>query len=223
MSTNQSSLEFARFVDQDDPLRELRDRFALPRTESGNPLIYLCGHSLGLQPLAARERVLEDLDDWGRLAVLGHSHARRPWIGYHEQLTSGLQLLTGALPSEVVAMNSLTINLHLMLAAFYRPQGERRKILIEAGAFSSDRHAVAAQIEWHGLDPRADLIELAPRPGEDVVREEDIESLLARQGSEIALVLWPGVQFRTGQAFDVTRITRAAQKAGCVEIGRAHV
>jgi kynureninase len=208
--------EEARARDAADPLRAFRARFALPRAAHGARLTYLCGHSLGLMPLAARERVLEELEDWANLGVAGHEQARRPWIPYHENLTDGLALITGAQPAEVIAMNSLTANLHLMLASFYRPQGRRRAILMEAGAFSSDRHAVASQIAWRGLEPESTLIELAPAPGEDTVAEAAIEALLAARGEEIALVLWPGVQFRTGQAFDVARIVRAAHAQGCI-------
>jgi len=171
---------------------------------------------LGLLPLAARELVIEELDEWARLGVQGHEHARRPWVPYHENLTAGLAALSGAQPTEVIAMNSLTVNLHLMLASFYRPTGRATRILMEAGAFSSDRHAVASQIAWAGLDPTAALLELAPRAGEDTVPEETIEACLAEHGEQIALVLWPGVQFRTGQAFDLARIVRAAHRHGCI-------
>ncbi len=208
--------EEARARDAADPLRAFRARFAAPRGAHGAPLTYLCGHSLGLMPLAARARVLEELDDWANLGVAGHEQARRPWIPYHENLTAGLALIAGALPAEVIAMNSLTANLHLMLASFYRPQGRRRSILMEAGAFSSDRHAVASQIAWRGLDPESALIELAPAPGEDTIAEAAIEATLAARAEEIALILWPGVQFRTGQAFDVARIVRAAHAHGCI-------
>ena len=210
------TLEAARARDAVDPLRGFRARFALPRNAHGEPLVYLCGHSLGLLPLAARELVTEELDEWARLGVQGHEHARRPWVPYHENLTAGLAALSGAHPAEVVAMNSLTVNLHLMLASFYRPTGRRTRILMEAGAFSSDRHAVASQIAWRGLDPQVALLELAPRAGEDTVPEETIEACLARHGEEIALLLWPGVQFRTGQAFDLARIGRAAHRHGCI-------
>ena len=206
----------ARARDAADPLRGFRERFALPVDALGAPLLYLCGHSLGLQPLAARELVIEELDEWARRAVEGHEHARRPWVPYHENLRSGLALVTGARPGEVVAMNSLTVNLHLMFASFYRPAGERRRILIEAGAFSSDRHAVASQIAWHGLDPQDDLLELAPAAGADLVEERAVEALLEERGHEIALVWWPGVQFRTGQAFEIARIARAAHSHGCL-------
>jgi kynureninase len=211
-----TTLEQARERDAADPLRGFRRRFALPLGARGVPLVYLCGHSLGLQPLAARELVIEELDEWARRGVEGHERARRPWVPYHENLRSGLAALTGARPHEVVAMNSLTVNLHLLFASFYRPQGERRCILIESGAFSSDRHAVASQIAWHGLDPQANLLELAPAAGADLVDESAIESYLDGHGSEIALVWWPGVQFRTGQAFDIARIARAAHRNGCL-------
>jgi kynureninase len=210
------SLAAAQALDAADPLRELRARFALPRDAHGAPLTYLCGHSLGLLPLAARAIVAEELDDWARLGVEGHEHARRPWVPYHENLTPGLALLTGARASEVVAMNSLTVNLHLMLASFYRPQGARTRILIEAGAFSSDRHAVASQICWNRLDPEEALVELAPRPGEDTISEAALEGYLQAHGPQVALVLWPGVQFRTGQVFDLARIARAAHAQGCI-------
>lgn len=210
------TLEFARRLDEADALHSFRDRFALPRDAGGDPLVYLCGHSLGLMPLAARGLVLEELDDWARLAVLGHEHARRPWIPYHENLRDGLASLTGARATEVVAMNSLTVNLHLLLAGFYHPSGQRRRILIEAGAFSSDRHAVASQIAWRGLDPREALVEMSPPAGTDNIPEESIEAYLEEHGGEVALVLWPGVQYRTGQAFDLDRIAQAAHRAGGV-------
>ncbi|HYL04073.1 MAG TPA: kynureninase [Steroidobacteraceae bacterium] len=211
-----TTLEYARSCDAADPLRGFRARFALPADERGEPLVYLAGHSLGLEPLAARTLVLEELDEWAQRAVEGHEHARRPWVPYHENLTAGLATLTGARHDEVVAMNSLTVNLHLMLASFYRPQGERVRVLMEAGAFSSDRYAVASQIAWHGLDPERALLELAPRAGAELLDEGAIEACLAEHGRQIALVLWPGVQFRTGQAFDLARIASAAHRHGCL-------
>ena len=210
------ALAAAQARDARDPLAGFRTRFALPLDARGEPLVYLCGHSLGLLPLAARELVNEELEQWARLAVQAHEHGRRPWVPYHENLTAGLAALTGARPDEVVAMNSLTVNLHLMLASFYRPQGQRTRILIEAGAFASDRHAVTSQIAWRGLDPESQLLELAPAAGEATLSEEAIEACLARHGAEIALVLWPGVQFRTGQSFDLARLARAAHAAGCI-------
>jgi kynureninase len=216
MSAPLLSLADARARDAADPLRGFRSRFGLPRDERGEPLLYLCGHSLGLMPLTARDEVAQELEDWERLGVIGHHSARRPWIPYQEALRPQLAELVGCRDDEVVVMNSLTVNLHLMLASFYRPAGVRRCILIEAGAFPSDRYAVISQLQWHGLDPRESLIELAPQSGEDVIREAAIESMLAQRGAEIALVLWPGVQYLTGQAFDLTRIAAAARHAGAV-------
>jgi kynureninase len=212
----EASLACARALDESDALASFRDRFELPRGTDGIALNYLCGHSLGLMPRAARARVLEELDAWGALGARGHESGARPWIPYHENLSAGLAELTGASPHEVIAMNSLSVNLHLMLAAFYRPRGKRRKILIEAGAFPSDRHAIVSQLEWHGFDAQNTLIELAPAAIEEAVSEEEIEGTLAHLGSEIAVVLWPGVQYRTGQAFDLARITRAARRARCL-------
>src|SRR5262249_4771174 len=155
---------------------------AIPADRGGTELLYLCGHSLGLMPLAARRLVDQELDDWARLGVLGHEEATRPWIPYHQNLTAGLAYLSGARPDEVIARNSLTVNLHLMLASFYKPVGRRCKILIEAGAFSSDRHAVASQLAWHGQDPAQGLIELSPEAGEETVSEEAIEAYLEQHG-----------------------------------------
>jgi kynureninase len=216
--------ETAEALDSADTLAPVRAQFALPRAADGTPLIYLCGHSLGLAPLTARTRVMEELADWERLGVLGHEHARRPWVSYAEQLQAGLARLTGAQTDEVVAMNSLTVNLHLLLAGFYRPAGRRRRILIEAGAFPSDRHVVSSQLAWHGADPQTELIEAAPRAGEDLLRIEDLEALIDAQREQLALILWPGVQYRTGQAFDLARLARAAHDAGallCVDLAHA--
>jgi kynureninase len=216
MMNYDASLEFAQSADETDPLRSMRSRFAMPRDARGAEILYFAGHSLGAMPLAVRDALNEELDDWARLGVFGHEEARRPWIPYHENFTAALCQLTGARANEVVAMNSLTANIHMMLASFYRPAGERRKILIESGAFSSDRHAVASQIAWHGLDPATDLIELAPAAGEDLIAPSAIEQCLEQQGASIALVLWPGVQFRTGQAFDLKRLCAAAHRAGAI-------
>jgi kynureninase len=210
------SRDFALDCDAADILAPYRKQFELPMHASGQPLIYLCGHSLGLAPRAALDLVSEELADWAQLGVAGHHTATRPWIDYAQNFTKGLQHVTGALATEVVAMNSLTINLHLMMASFYRPVGMRDKVLIEAGAFSSDRHAILGQLSWHKLDAEETLIELAPRTGEETLRIEDIEDKIEELGSELALVLWPGVQYRTGQAFDCARITRAAHAQGAI-------
>ena len=211
-----TSRDFAHDCDAADILAPYRKQFELPLHSSGRPLIYLCGQSLGLAPRAALDIVSEELAEWAQLGVAGHHTATRPWIDYAQNFTKGLQHVTGALPNEVVAMNSLTVNLHLMMASFYRPVGMRDKVLIEAGAFSSDRHAILGQLSWHKLDPEESLIELSPRDGEETLRIEDIEAAIERCGNELALVLWPGVQYRTGQAFDCARITHAAHRVGAL-------
>ena len=210
------SRDFALDCDAADILAPYRRQFELPMHANGQPLIYLCGHSLGLAPRAALDVVSEELAEWAALGVSGHHTATRPWIDYAANFTKGLQHVTGALASEVVAMNSLTVNLHLMMASFYRPVGMRDKVLIEDGAFSSDRHAVLGQIGWHKLDPDETLVELRPRDGEETIRVEDIEAKIAELGPELALVLWPGVQYRTGQAFDLKEIARLGHAAGAV-------
>ena len=213
--TFERSLAYARARDSADALAHLRAAFAHPVSASGEPLVYLCGHSLGLQPLAARRCVDEELEDWATLGVLGHESARRAWIPYHENLSGGLAALTGARTGEVIAMNSLTVNLHLMLASFFRPAGERTAILIEANSFPSDRHALASQLRWHGLDPQTQLIELHPAQGSAHISTEQIEYFLEHRGAHIALVLWPGTQYLSGQVFDLGRIAAAAHRAGC--------
>jgi kynureninase len=211
-----TSRDFAQDCDAADILAPYRKQFELPVSASGLPLIYLCGHSLGLAPRAALDYVSEELADWAALGVGGHHTATRPWIDYAQNFSKGLMHVTGALANEVVAMNSLTVNLHLMMASFYRPVGMRDKVLIEAGAFSSDRHAILGQLSWHKLEETETLIELAPRPGEETLRIEDIEAKIEALGSDLALVLWPGVQYRTGQAFDCARIARAAHDQGAI-------
>ena len=211
-----AALQQVRARDAADGLRGFRGRFALPTRADGTPLVYLCGHSLGLMPHAARTAIEQELNDWASRGALGHEHALRPWISYHENLRAGLAALSGAQAAEVVAMNSLTVNLHLMLASFYRPAGRRSRILIEAGAFPSDRHAIVSQLNWHGEDPGSALLELVPAPGTELVTESQIEACLQQHGPDIALVLWPGVQYRTGQAFDLARIVRATHAAGAL-------
>ena len=211
-----TSRDFALDCDAADILAPYRKQFVLPLHSNGQPLIYLCGHSLGLAPRAALDYVSEELAEWAQLGVAGHHTATRPWIDYAQNFSKGLQHVTGALANEVVAMNSLTVNLHLMMASFYRPVGMRDKVIIEAGSFSSDRHAILGQLSWHKLDPNGTLIELAPRTGEEVLRIEDIEAAIDSCGNELAMVLWPGVQYRTGQAFDCARIARAAHRVGAI-------
>ena len=208
--------DFARALDAQDELAAFRTRFALPLKRPDD--IYFVGNSLGPMPLAARDLVTEELDDWARLGVAGHLGARRPWYSYHEQLRGPLARLVGALEHEVVAMNSLTANLHFLLTTFYRPdadgRGRRTKLLIEKGAFPSDTYAVMTHVAARGLDANAEVVEIAPRAGEWTLREEDIERTIADLGDTLALALLPGVQYRTGQALDIARLTRAAHAVG---------
>jgi kynureninase len=206
--------DFAVAMDAHDPLKEFRQQFLLPKI-AGDDCVYLCGHSLGLQPKAAAAYIEQELKDWAGLGVEGHFQARNPWMPYHRLLTEQTAELVGAKPLEVVVMNSLTVNLHLMMVSFYRPTRARHKIVVERGAFPSDRYAVDSQIRFHGFDPVTTLIELAPRSGENCLRDEDIESLIERAGDEIALIMLGGVNYGTGQAFDMERITRLGHARGC--------
>lgn len=207
-------MRLAQERDAADSLSRFGERFEHPPGADGRPATYLCGHSLGLLPHAARTLVEEELADWAQYGVEAHTRARRPWVSYHEQLTPLVARVVGAREHEVVVMNSLTTNLHLMMVSFYRPTPERHAIVIEKGAFPSDRYAMVSQLEYHGYDAEDALIEIAPREGESCVREEDIEALLAREGERVALVLWPGVQYLSGQAFDLARIAGAGHGAG---------
>ncbi|MFL6576964.1 MAG: kynureninase [Povalibacter sp.] len=209
------TLEDARARDSQDALSSLRSEFHVPKRKDGTESVYLCGHSLGLAPRAAARIVNEELAVWAERGVEGHFDSQRPWLSYHENLTPGLAPLAGAEESEVVAMNSLTVNLHLMLASFYRPTRERNCIVIEKRAFSSDRYAVASHIAQRGFDPQTALIEIEPRAGEELFRTDDICNLIDREGSTIALVMLPGVQYLTGQCFDMRAISAAARRAGC--------
>jgi kynureninase len=208
--------KFAAAMDARDPLAQFRDRFFFPKKKNGEPCLYLCGHSLGLQPTSVRSYIEQELREWADLGVEGHFHAKNPWMPYHRLLTDQTADLVGALPTEVVVMNSLTVNLHLMMASFYRPTTQRHKIVIERGAFPSDQYAVQSQILYHGFDPASSLIELTPREGESCLRDEDIESVIDREGSTIALIMLGGVNYSTGQVYDMPAITRAGHRAGCV-------
>lgn len=213
----------ATALDIADPLARQRSKFHLPITVDGNPQTYLCGHSLGLQPKSVAGLINEELLVWQTQAVEGHFNSHRPWLSYHELLTPGLAELCGATLSEVVAMNSLSVNLHLLLTSFYRPTAQRHKILIEANAFPSDRYAIVSQIQLHGHDAAQSLVTIAPRSGEDTLRTEDFVDLLEREGRQIATVLLPGVQYLTGQLLDMNAITRSAQQQGCtVGVDLAH-
>ncbi len=207
---------FAAALDAADPLARFRARFHLPLGSDGSPLVYLAGNSLGLQPLGVGGAVQRELDDWARLGVDAHFAGRAPWYSYHELVRDSLATLVGARPHEVVAMNSLTVNLHLMLVTFYRPTPARHKILIEDRAFPSDRYAVGSQLGYHGHDPQHGLIVARPRAGEATLRTEDLLELIERRAGEIALVLLGGVNYYTGQWFDLARVAAAAREQGCI-------
>lgn len=202
-------LQYARSLDAQDSLSRFRSEFCIPQ-HAESDCIYFTGNSLGLQPRKAADALNLELQDWAEHGVEGHFRARHPWVNYHERFTEGLCHLTGGLPHEVVAMNALTVNLHLLLVSFYRPAGNRTKILCEAKAFPSDQYALASQIRYHGFDPEADLIEVAPRPGEHVLRIEDIEAAIFEAGDTLATVMMGGVNYYSGARLDMERITAAA-------------
>lgn len=207
-----SNIEFAKELDLLDPLRHFRDRFYIPKNADGSDVIYFAGNSLGLQPKSVRAYVEQELKDWEDLGVEGHLRAKNPWLPYHEFLTSQTACIMGAEPDEVINMNSLTANLHLLFVSFYRPTKERHKILIESNAFPSDHYAVQSQIKFHGYSPDDSLIEMKPRDGEEKIRTEDIEALIDREGDSIALIWFAGVNYYSGQAFEMKKITEAGHK-----------
>jgi kynureninase len=200
-------------LDVDDSLGRFREQFSIPLDGKA---IYLCGNSLGLQPRRSAELVEQTLADWRKLGVFGHHEGKYAWLPYHELLTELSAELVGARPREVVNMNSLTVNLHLMMVSFYRPTRDRHKIMIERGAFPSDRYAVSSQVHFHGYNAAHGVVEMAPRPGETLLRTDDIEELIEREGHSVALVLLPGLQYYSGQIVDIARITKAAHAKGCV-------
>ena len=211
----ENSASFAASLDEADELRRFRRQFSIPEKD-GKHVLYFTGNSLGLMPDRARKMVEEELRKWGAYGVDGHFEGQRPWFTYHELSKEGLASLTGSKPAEVVAMNNLTSNLHLMMVSFFRPDKKRFKIIMEAGAFPSDQYAVESQLRFHGLDPNKALIEIQPREGEFILREEDIIETIERNGKETALVLLSGVQYFTGQKFNLGAITEAAHKAGAL-------
>jgi kynureninase len=205
---------FARAQDDADPLARFRAQFLLPH-RADRPLVYFCGHSLGLQPRGVRALLEQELDAWAALAVDAHFHGPTPWYSYHENPRDPGARLVGALPDEVVFMNSLTVNLHLLLATFYRPRPDRFHILTDAPAFPSDLYALQSQLRHHGFDPGKGLLFASPRPGEHTLRSEDVEELLASRGPEVAVVFLNAVNFLTGQFLDVPRLAAAAHRHGC--------
>jgi len=212
----ENSSEFADQMDSDDSLGKFRDRFAMPLGADGTEVLYFTGNSLGLMPKAVRRYVEQELSDWETLAVAGHMRAKTPWLPYHEFLTEQMAAVVGAMPIETVVMNSLTVNLHLMMVSFFQPTSERPFVMIEKGAFPSDQYAVESQMKCHGLDPRQFLIELAPREGESTLRTEDIVSAIEEYDGQIAMILLGGVNYYTGQAFDMQAITAAGHKGGAI-------
>jgi kynureninase len=215
MRNESDELARARHCDAVDPLRHFRSEFHIPRRPDGSEVIYFCGNSLGLQPKAARAFVEEELDAWARLGVEGHFQAHSPWYSYHETLRDAGARLVGAKPGEVVFMNSLTVNLHLMLAGFYCPTTVRCDILVDEPVFPSDRYAVCSHILCRGSSSE-NLRVLSPRRGEFTLRHEDVETYLEENGDETEVVFLSGVNFATGQFFDIERITRAAKHRGCM-------
>ena len=201
-------------LDADDPLAGFRDQFLIPAQADGSPQIYLCGNSLGLQPRRTRAALLAELDDWRDLGVEAHFRGQHPWLEYHRFVQQPLAEVAGALPNEVVAMNTLTSNLHLLMVSFYRPSTDRPAVLIEKNAFPSDRYAVESQIRFHGFDPAQCLIELEADQADGSVSLSAIERAFAEHGGRIALLLWPGVQYLTGQRFDLRELARLAHAAG---------
>lgn len=213
--TYKNDLAFAKKMDEQDPLNKYRDQFHLPIQSNGKPYVYMCGNSLGLQPKQTEAYLQQELLDWKNLGVEGHFHAKNPWMPYHEFLTEAMARVVGAKPEEVVVMNTLTVNLHLMMVSFYRPEGKRNKIVIEADAFPSDKYAVESQIRFHGLDPKDCLIELKAREGEVCLRHEDIQEIIEQEGEQISLIMLGNTNYYTGQYFDMKKISEWGHAKGC--------
>ena len=213
MQQYQNTAAFAKALDEQDSLRHFRDQFLIPQKD-GQEVIYFCGNSLGLQPKRTRTYLDRELQKWATYAVDGHFHAEEPWFHYHKLLKRPLAGIVGAKPEEVVVMNNLTSNLHFMMVSFYRPEGKRYKILMEGGAFPSDQYAVESQVKFHGFAPEDAIIEVFPRQGEHILRNEDILNAIQTHQHELALVLFGGLQYYTGQVFDMPAITQAGHAAG---------
>ncbi|MDC1195022.1 kynureninase [Flavobacteriaceae bacterium] len=218
-----SGIHFAKTQDQNDPIAHYRDAFHIPKTSDGNEWLYFTGNSLGLQPKETKNHIQQELDDWANLGVEGHFEAKNPWMPYHEFLTESMAEIVGAKPIEVVIMNTLTTNLHLLMVSFYQPTKTKFKIVIESDAFPSDRYAVETQLRFHGFDPKDSLIEWTPKDGETLLNIDDLASILDTQGDEIALLLIGGVNYYTGQYLDLKKIAELGHQYGCkVGIDLAH-
>jgi len=216
-------IEYAKDQDLHDPIAHCRKKFHIPKNSEGDEWLYFTGNSLGLQPKETKNHIKQELDDWANLGVEGHFEAKNPWMPYHEFLTKTMAQIVGAKPIEVVIMNTLTTNLHLLMVSFYQPTKLKHKILIESDAFPSDRYAVETQLKFHGFEPSDSLIEWSPRKGEALLNIEDLESILESQGEEIALLLVGGVNYYTGQYLDLKKIGQLGHGKGCkVGIDLAH-
>ena len=211
--TFQNTLAFAQQMDANDPLKEFRQQFIIP-TKEGKELVYFLGNSLGLQPKRTNEYIQRIMNDWASLGVESFFHAKEPWMDYHDALTPTLSTIVGCLPQELSVMNNLSVNLHLMLVSFYRPQGKRFKILCEAKAFPSDQYMMETHVRHHGYNPDEAIIEIKPREGEHTIRTEDILQIIVQHKEELALVLFGGINYYSGQVFDMKTITHMAQAAG---------
>ncbi len=219
----QNTLAYAKAQDATDPLKSYRTKFHIPKDAAGNEWIYFCGNSLGLQPKVTQEYIQQELNDWANLGVEGHFDAKNPWMPYHEFLTENMAKIVGAKPIEVVIMNTLTTNLHLLMVSFYQPTKTKYKIVIESDAFPSDRYAVESQLKFHGFDPKEAMLEWKPRAGEELLRMEDLETMLETQGDEIALLMIGGVNYYTGQYLDIKKIAELGHAKGAmVGIDLAH-
>ena len=223
MSKHQLGLDYAKQQDKHDALAQYRTQFHIPKDNNGNDWLYFTGNSLGLQSKSTQQYIQQELDDWANFGVEGHFEAKNPWMPYHEFLTESMAKIVGAKPIEVVIMNTLTTNLHLLMVSFYQPTKTKYKIVIESDAFPSDRYAVQTQLEFHGFDAKEGLIEWKPRKGEELLRIEDLETILNEQGNEIALLLIGGVNYYTGQYLDIKRIAEIGHAKNCmVGIDLAH-
>lgn len=211
----ENSLQFARTLDRNDPLKSYRSKFHIP-VINGKTAIYFTGNSLGLQPKSTKKMVCEELEDWAKLGVEGHLNSRRPWLEYHKFTKKALALVAGAKPVEVVAMNQLTVNLHLLMISFYTPTLKKFKILTEQDAFSSDQYVFESQLKYHGIQSNDALIEMKPRVGETFIRTEDILKAIQENADQLALIIFGGVQYYTGQFFDIKKITHAGHQAGAI-------
>ena len=223
LMTYQNSLDYAKQLDQEDPISYLRNQFHIPRDKHGKEWLYFTGNSLGLQPKITSKYIEQELDDWANFGVEGHFEAKNPWLSYHELLTDTMAKVVGAKPVEVVVMNTLTTNLHLLMVSFYQPSKTKYKIIIESDAFPSDRYAVQSQLSFHGFDPEEALIEWKPKEGKELLDLEDLKSILDSQGDEVALLLIGGVNYYTGQYLDIKKIAELGHAKKCmVGIDLAH-